>query len=89
MRFLFVFSFRSGELIQWNIRDISKPKYQIISPGSLHRGHNRIVFNIVTTGPDSNTLVSISMDRQVVQFIVIVTTLKKIQDKYLGFQHVW
>lgn len=55
----------SGELILWNISQTGKGQMCIVNPGSSHKGHNRIVFNIATGGRDFKTLVSVSMDRHV------------------------
>jgi len=59
----------SGELVLWNIGQTGKGQMSILNPGSSHKGHNRIVFNIATGGQDFKTLVSVSMDRQVSIFL--------------------
>lgn len=49
----------------WNIGNLEKPRWQIMSSGGSCRGHNRIVFSVSACGEHFTTLVSVSMDRQV------------------------
>jgi len=51
--------------MMWNIRDLQKPKWQILSTSNSCKGHSRIVFSLSAGGEHCSTLVSVSMDRQV------------------------
>ena len=73
----------SGDLLMWDLRRPGKHKYDVITPSSSTRGHQRIVFNICSPGGASgHTLVSISMDRQVSGEILQGKTLHGKQGKW-------
>lgn len=55
----------------WNIANLQKPRWQILSSGSGCKGHNRIVFSLSAGGEHFTKLISVSMDRQVRQRPII------------------
>lgn len=68
-----VFLVNSGEMLQWDLCKQGK-KFQVLGGSKHARGHSRLVFNVVSTGPDYNTLCTSSMDRHIV--VWDMTTLK-------------
>ena len=52
----------------WNIGNLQKPRWQILTSGGSCKGHSRIVFSLSAGGEHCITLVSVSMDRQVSHF---------------------
>jgi len=55
----------SGEVAVWNIGNLQKPKWQLMSSDTNCKGHSRIVFSLSAGGEHFSKLLSISMDRQV------------------------
>jgi len=53
----------------WNIGNVQKPRWQILSSGGSCKGHSRIVFSLSAGCEHCTTLVSVSMDRQVSLFL--------------------
>jgi len=49
----------------WNVGNLQKPRWQILTGSSGCKGHSRIVFSLSAGGEHCATLVSVSMDRQV------------------------
>ena len=49
----------------WNIGNLQKPRWQILSSSGSCKGHSRIVFSLSAGSEHCATLVSVSMDRQV------------------------
>ena len=56
-------SYSSGDLLVWDITKSGRDKSRLFHPSG--QGHTRFVFNICTMGPESEVLVTTSMDRQV------------------------